>query len=150
MIPQQKQVSGKEHGRYKHGMFGTRIYNVWTRMKSRCFDPTNKSYARYGGRGIRVSANWLTFEGFYKDMGASYKHGLTIERIDNDGWYSRANCKWIPANQQARNKSTVALYLYKGEKLNIPEIAKKIGIKNKTLYARIKILKWPLEKAFTK
>ena len=29
-------------------------YKIWNDMKGRCYNPNNKSYKRYGGRGITV------------------------------------------------------------------------------------------------
>lgn len=139
---------GKNHPIYKHGMTQTRIYDTWVKMKSRCYKPTDKNYPNYGGRGIKMEKKWLDFLGFYEDMGPTYREELTIERIDNNKGYTKANCKWITAAEQAKNKRSVARYSFKGEKLSIPEIADKIGLKRRTLYSRIKILKWPLERAF--
>ncbi len=51
-----------------HGMFHTRIYNIWQNMKDRCLNPKNKCFIHYGGRGITITKKWLTFEGFYEDM----------------------------------------------------------------------------------
>lgn len=145
--PRFASMQGENHSRYKHGMFGTSIYKIWTKMKVRCYQRTAKDYPRYGGRDIRMSEDWLTFENFYRDMGPTYKQGLTIERVDNLAGYSKLNCRWATQAEQARNKRNVVLYDFQGEKRTIPEIANIIGIKPKTLYSRLKILKWPLEKA---
>ena len=40
-------------------------------MRSRCSRPSDVSYARYGGRGIRVCERWLTYENFLADVGRS-------------------------------------------------------------------------------
>lgn len=39
---------------FKHGLHGTRLYNVWKSMHQRCSNPNNKFYKDYGGRGIDV------------------------------------------------------------------------------------------------
>lgn len=38
----------------KHGMTGTRLYNIWLKMKCRCSDPDCPEYQWYGERNIRV------------------------------------------------------------------------------------------------
>jgi hypothetical protein len=67
------------HGNTKHGMFGTRTYNIWGQMVQRCSNEKATSYPRYGGRGIKVCERWRTFENFLKDMGPA-PPGLTLER----------------------------------------------------------------------
>lgn len=79
------------------------LYNVWSAMRQRCNNPSNKSYHNYGGRGIRVCRRWASFEKFVADMGER-PPGLTLERINNDGNYTPRNCKWASRAEQACNK----------------------------------------------
>lgn len=37
-----------------HRQSHKRLYNVWTSMKQRCYNPNQKYYKDYGGRGIKV------------------------------------------------------------------------------------------------
>jgi hypothetical protein len=92
--------------RKTHGMTNTAEYRGWQDMKSRCLNPKNISYKRYGGRGITVSERWLnSFENFYADMGDRPEgEHISLGRIDNDGPYSRANCRWENPTMQNRNK----------------------------------------------
>lgn len=86
----------------------TKLYNVWLSMRNRCNNPNNKDYARYGGRGIKVSPEWDIFEVFNDwAMAHGYVEGeSTIERINNDLGYCPENCTFIPNKENAKHRST--------------------------------------------
>ena len=88
----------------RHGRASSKMYSVWASMRQRCQNPNNRSYFRYGGRGIQVSPDWDDFVSFERDMGPTYVPGLTLERINVNGNYCLGNCMWIPRSMQAGNR----------------------------------------------
>ncbi len=127
-----------------HGMRRKSIYNIWCNMRSRCNNPNNPNYERYGGRGIKVCERWMKFENFYLDMGDRPK-GLSIDRIDNNKGYEPGNCKWATPKDQARNtRQTRTINTPDGPMLAV-EAAEKYGISIDNIRSRIH-RGWPEER----
>lgn len=92
----------KKHGHArKSGR--TPTYNSWRCMRERVNRVDHDSYMYYGGRGIKVDPEWDSFTNFVRDMGLR-PDGMTIDRIDPMGHYTKSNCRWATAKTQARNR----------------------------------------------
>ena len=86
-----------------HGMANkTPTYKTWKCMRHRCNNPNSTQYKWYGARGINYDAAWDDFLVFLADMGER-PEGKTLDRIDPDMGYSKANCRWATPKQQAEN-----------------------------------------------
>lgn len=121
----------------KHGRSGTRLYNIWKGMRSRCNNVNSKDYPMYGGRGIRVCPEWDWFPNFEDwAMANGYDDTLSIERLDVSRDYCPENCTWIPMNRQSRNRSNVIHITYKGVTHSLAEWSEIIGIPRKVVYMR--------------
>lgn len=84
----------------------TRIYEIYTQMKRRCYDIKNKDYHRYGERGIYICSEWLnSYDLFYLwSMENGYDDSKSIDRIDPNKEYAPSNCRWATSKEQSRNK----------------------------------------------
>lgn len=133
--------------RKTHGKSRSRTHRIWCGIITRCTNQKHHSFKRYGARGIQVCDRWRDFNNFLEDMGEC-PHGLTIDRIDNNGNYEQSNCRWATKSQQARNTSRTNLITLKNETLCLSEWANRLGIATASLRRRLKT--WDLEKALTK
>lgn len=86
----------------KHNMSSHKAYKIWQVMIQRCTNPKSQAYPRYGGKGITVSKEWLTFEQFWADMGSTYQDGWSIDRIDSSKGYNKENCRWLTRSENSR------------------------------------------------
>lgn len=132
----------------KHGLWKSRLYNIWRGMLKRCNLKSSKDYERYGGRGINVYNEWKDdFKAFYDwAMNNGYNDTLSIDRIDVNGNYEPGNCRWVSAKVQSNNRSSNKLITYKGETHNITEWADLLNIPRHVIYQRLKA-NWSIEKA---
>lgn len=130
-----------------HGRTGTAAHRIWKGMRTRCNNPNATSYDDYGGRGIRVCQRWSKFENFLVDMGEP-PPGHTIERDDNDGPYSPANCRWVPAERQALNRRSNRRLRIGSDVLPITEWCRRYGAPYHLVKDRIR-LGWSAEDALT-
>ena len=137
-----------------NGLYQDRLYRIHHLMICRCYTKSTTSYERYGGRGITVCDEWRNkengFLNFYKwSMENGYSENLTIDRIDNDGNYEPANCRWVDRMEQANNTSRNVYIEYQGLKKTISEWSRYLGIDRRTLDKRLR-KGWGIEKAFSK
>lgn len=114
----------------KHGKYHTRLYRIYSNMKKRCYNSNMINYKNYGGRGIKVCNEWLdNFMTFYDwAMDNGYRDDLTIDRIDINGNYEPANCRWLTYKQQANNRRNNVYLTYDGKTQTMKEWADELNI----------------------
>lgn len=109
-------ISCKSSRSKTHGMCDTAIYKKWDNMWQKITDTTsNPEY----WEGISCDPKLKPFEDLFKDMGMTYKKGLSPDRIDNKKDYNKDNCHWIIVEENGvKNKrKSVAQYTKDGELL---------------------------------
>lgn len=122
----------------KHGKTNTRLYNIWSAMKHRCYNENDNHYLSYGGRGIKVCDEWLNdFQAFYNwSMNNGYKENLSIDRINNDKGYSPYNCRWADVETQTNNKQDTIKIAFNGLEYSIKQWSKILNTPYSTLVSR--------------
>jgi hypothetical protein len=107
-------------------------------MKSRCTDASLPNWHNYGGRGITYEKRWERFENFFADMGEPQPGG-TLDRRNNNGSYSKANCRWVDMGVQRRNsRSPIRWVNINGEQLVLIDAVRRFSpVKYSTVISRI-------------
>lgn len=133
-----------------HGQVGTPLYKSWADMISRTTRPTDPEFHNYGGRGITACPQWIqSFEAFARDMGPTYREGLTLERVDVNGPYSPENCSWATRKAQARNKRSTVRVEFRGAVKPLIEWCELLGLAYQATYYRIHRYGWSVDRALT-
>jgi hypothetical protein len=86
-----------------HDGTGTPLYRTFRAMVTRCENSNADKWDRYGGRGIKVCAEWRNdFDAFRTwAMANGYQPGLSVDRINPDGDYEPGNCQWITVSENS-------------------------------------------------
>jgi hypothetical protein len=113
-----------------------RLHVCWISMRNRCDNPSYRQFKDYGGRGITYDPRWEIFANFAEDMGEP-PEGLTLERIDNDGMYCKANCRWASRKEQSRNRRMNRYLEFSGKRMTIVEWSEFLGVKSRLLRVRL-------------
>lgn len=145
-IPYKKTVRKMKGTNIRHGDSHTRLHQIWSAMRYRCNNRTNK---HYGAKGIRVCEEWNDYIKFRQwALSNGYADHLTIDRIDGNKGYFPDNCRWVDYKVQANNQSRNKLVTYKGVTKTISQWAEYMNVPKQTLYARLK-RGWDIERALS-
>lgn len=107
-----------------------RIARIFSGMKHRCYNPNDKAYLWYGGKGIKICNEWMDNPKLFEDwaLNNGYDDNLTIDRKDEDKDYCPENCVWITLEDNSKYKSTTSLIDVNGEIHTGKDWAKKLGL----------------------
>jgi hypothetical protein len=128
-----------------HGQTGSSEYTAWRNALARCYNPRNRDFPNYGGRGITMCDRWRSsFDAFVADLGER-PVGLTLERIDTNGPYAPGNCRWASRTEQGNNQRDNVRLTHQAETLTLAEWARRTGVSYDTLHKRMR-RGWPVER----
>lgn len=144
-----EQLSTRNKNNAIHHVSNKNIFRVWEGMRDRCYNPNNKKYKDYGGRGIKICDKWLTYQNFELwAISTGYEKGLTIERIDFNKEYCPENCKWVTWKEQQNNKRNNKYLEYKGRTQTLAQWCEELKLDYSRTKARINACGWTVEEAF--
>jgi hypothetical protein len=111
-----RRQTGEKAPNYRHGLFGAsngvpkHLCGIFYGMCSRCNNPNDSFYHRYGGRGISVWEGWpKTTEGlrafveYIEENLGPRPEGQSLDRRNNDLGYQPGNLRWATPKQQSNN-----------------------------------------------
>lgn len=106
------------------------LMHILNGMRTRCYNPNDRSYRWYGAKGITICDEWLeSFSSFIEWAWQNgYKKGLSIDRIDSNGPYSPENCRWVTINNNAKYKSSTKIHTINGLSMTGREWADYLGV----------------------
>lgn len=140
------------HGHKKNGIISPE-YTLWLNIKQRCFNPKNKDYAIYGGRGIVLCDAWRDdFTAFLAGVGPKpiCDKRMSLDRINSDLGYEPGNVRWVDAVVQARNRRSNYVITFCGRTKILIEWSEEAGINYGTLQSRLVESNWSVEEALLK
>ena len=122
----------------RHGHRHHPLYATWCNMKARCDNPKHPAFFNYGGRGIMYDPRWATFPNFLNDMGEKLFTETSLDRIDNDGPYSKQNCRWASRSTQRRNSRSILPITIQGETKLLTDWCAVYGINLASVHRRLR------------
>ena len=123
----------------RHGMRKTRLYQIYHKMRARCYNPNCPEFKYYGGRGISICKEWLESFVVFKDWALKngYADNLSIDRVKVNAGYSPDNCRWATPKQQSRNRRSNIYFTHNNKTMCLLEWCENLKLPYKTIEMRI-------------
>lgn len=123
------------------------LYTLWCAMIDRATNFNRWDSKYYAAKGIKVCEDWRDYLKFREwAMNNGYAEGMSIDRIDNSLGYNPDNCRWIPLEDQNRNKTNNHLITI-GDKTQILSVwCRECNIDSRIVSYRLS-KGWSVEKA---
>lgn len=135
--------------RVKYTHQQSKLYRLWSGIKSRCCNEKCENYKHYGARGIKMCDEWLNnFQAFHDwAMNNNYREGLQIDRVDNNKNYSPDNCHFVTPKENSNNRRNTIYVALNNINKPLSEWCEILNLNYCTVYKRIYNYNWSIEKA---
>lgn len=77
-------------------------YVSYEKAKTRCNNPHNNKYSRYGSRGIKFLLTFADAKYLWDRDSGEKLNRASIDRINSDGDYTLQNCRFIELSENSR------------------------------------------------
>lgn len=75
----------------------TKEYSRWATLMSRCYNPKNQAYPKYGGKGVTVCDEWHDFQVFAQWFSENSIHDWPMDKdCDGSSVYSPDTVVFVP------------------------------------------------------
>lgn len=122
-----------------HGLSNTPEYYAAKTAWDRCYNKKNARYADYGGRGIIcIFKNVDEFVVWLHSEMPRPRKGMVLDRIVNDGHYSKTNLKWSTPLESVCNRRNTYKITINGITKSATEWSQQSGVHRQTIITRHK------------
>lgn len=134
-----------------HNLTNHPLFKIFGGMVDRCYNENNNHYDRYGGRGISICPEWLADRALFIKWALEngWAQGVEIDRRENDGNYSPANCRVVTGVVNQRNKGNNRMIAFNGKIKPLAEWCDVLHLSYHTTHSRLSN-GWTSDMAFLK
>jgi hypothetical protein len=93
-----QQSKNRRPYKISHGRADSKYCYSFSRLKAKCYNPSNPSYPLLGGRGATICDEWLNNVGLFIEWAESTNTNSrtpVLDRIDRNLPFSPSNCVWV-------------------------------------------------------
>ena len=136
-LPMEGEQPRSRGAKEAHGLCRHPLYRTWLNLLDRVLNPNNPYFHNYGGRGIKVDPQVMSFPGFLAIVGDRPSPQHQLDRKDNNGNYEPGNLRWATKKEQARNQRKNRLLTVNGETKPLAEWAEEQNLAPSTIFYRL-------------
>lgn len=132
----------------KHGLCGSKVYQVAENIIQRCINPKNSSYPNYGGRGVKIYPLWRDNVGLFARwlLNNGWYDGCEVDKdIKSNGkiiGYFPNTISFIDPVENKRHKRNIIDITYNGKTQPLKTWCIELNLPYRTIFCRYKYLGW--------
>lgn len=134
-----------------HGLTKHPLYNIWGKIKGRCYNSNMPDYYLYGGRGVVMCDEWVNNPEKFIEWAVSngWRKGLRIDKdIKSKGvpMYSPETCSIVTNKENCNHLRANRVIEYNGERKTLQQWSEYFNVVRGTFRCRMKLSDWDIAK----